>query len=107
MCDFCSRQAVANGCQVGRAFASHRWNKELEIQMADEPDNLVLVHLREIRAKLEEHDRRFDKLDKRLDDTHETAIFGVGLAAMANHKLDRLADRTELLEGRVAKLEVS
>ena len=82
--------------------------------MADEPDNLVLVHLREIRAKLEEHDRRFDsmekrfdKLDKRLDDTHETAIFGVGLAAMANHKLDRLADRTELLEGRVAKLEVS
>ena len=73
--------------------------------MPDQPENLVLVHLREIRAKLDEHDKRFDKLDKRLDDTHEAAIFGVGLAAMANHKLDLVADRLQALEQRVAIVE--
>jgi archaellum component FlaC len=49
--------------------------------MAQEPDNLVLVHLREMRgeirgikvqlqgieAKLEEHDRRFDQIDRRFE----------------------------------------
>jgi hypothetical protein len=33
--------------------------------MANEPDNLVLVHLREIRATLAEHSARFDRFDDR------------------------------------------
>lgn len=33
--------------------------------MANEPDNLVLVHLREIRATLVEHSARFDRIDER------------------------------------------
>ena len=80
--------------------------------MADEPDNLVLVHLREIRGelknirdKLAEHDARFDKIEKRLDEVHETAIYGVGLAAMANHKLDRMTERVDDHEPRITALE--
>ena len=33
--------------------------------MANEPDNLILVHLREIRATLAEHSARFDRIDER------------------------------------------
>jgi midasin (ATPase involved in ribosome maturation) len=45
--------------------------------MANEPDNLVLAHLREIRATLSEHsahsarmNERFNQLDKRFNDFH-------------------------------------
>ena len=41
--------------------------------MANDPNNLVLVQLREIRATLErfdEMDKRFDQLDKRFEDSH-------------------------------------
>ena len=77
--------------------------------MADEPDNLVLVHLREIRAemkdiraKLGEHDTHFEALKKRVDELFETATFGVGLAVMANRKLDLAIDDHEQ---RIAALE--
>jgi hypothetical protein len=33
--------------------------------MANEPDNLVLVQLREIRATLAQHSTRFDQIDER------------------------------------------
>ena len=33
--------------------------------MANEPDNLILLHLREIRATLAEHSARFDRIDER------------------------------------------
>jgi hypothetical protein len=32
--------------------------------MANAPDNLILVHLREIRAALAEHSARFDRIDE-------------------------------------------
>ncbi len=35
--------------------------------MVDEPDSIVLRHLREIRAKQEEHTGRFDMLHARVD----------------------------------------
>jgi len=35
--------------------------------MADEPDNITLVMLREIRAKQDEHSLRFDRVDGRLE----------------------------------------
>ena len=45
--------------------------------MANEPDNLILIQLREIRTTLAEHsaqfvrmNERFDQLDKRFDDFH-------------------------------------
>jgi archaellum component FlaC len=33
--------------------------------MTNEPDNLILVHLREIRATLAQHSARFDRIDDR------------------------------------------
>ena len=35
--------------------------------MANEPENLVLVQLREIRAILEMHNKRFDQMEARFD----------------------------------------
>ncbi len=35
--------------------------------MADEPDNIILVMLREIRAKQDEHSQRFDRVEGRLE----------------------------------------
>ena len=70
--------------------------------MPDEPDNLVLVHLREIRAEMK--DMRSDMngmrdemgaIKKRVDELFETATFGVGLAVMANRKLDLAIDDHE------------
>jgi hypothetical protein len=37
--------------------------------MANEPDNLVPVKLREIRATQTEHSERFDRIGQRLDQT--------------------------------------
>ena len=65
--------------------------------MAEEPDNLVLVQLREIRAKL-------DKLDK-IEGVAEATYVGVGLATMANHKFDRLTDRFDAIDRRLQKVE--
>jgi hypothetical protein len=36
--------------------------------MADEPDNLVLVMLRDIRAKQNEHSTNFERIETRLHD---------------------------------------
>ena len=35
--------------------------------MSDEPDNIVLRHLRDIRAKQDEHSGQFERLGARLD----------------------------------------
>jgi hypothetical protein len=47
--------------------------------MAKQPENLVLRILKEIQQTLAEHGRRFDQLDRRLDDIHRgmvTALAG-------------------------------
>lgn len=89
--------------------------------MADEPDNAVLVLLREVRAKLDEHDQRFARLDdqlvgigRQLDDIDLQLTHAMGLAAgaagrsraamdgagKANARLDELFARVEALESR-------
>ena len=93
--------------------------------MAQEPDNLVLVQLREMRgqlqaitAKLEEHDRRFDQIDKRFDDFHLLANHALGLGMNQNkarelearHDLAdawqrRAEERFDQIERRLAKVE--
>ncbi len=43
-----------------------------------EPENLILVHLRELRAEMKEGfgkvDERFDKLEKRIENTKQAAF---------------------------------
>jgi polyhydroxyalkanoate synthesis regulator phasin len=76
--------------------------------MAKEPDNLVLKMLREIRARLDRHEQRFDKIDKKLDDMSESLTYALGLSLKANvqhesvqKQLDALAQRVQRLEERL------
>jgi hypothetical protein len=94
--------------------------------MAQEPDNLVLAQLREMRAqlqgitaKLEQHDQRFDQIDRRFDDFHLLADHALGLGMVnqnrareleARHDLadtwqQRAEERFDQIERRLAKVE--
>ncbi|MAU95112.1 MAG: hypothetical protein CMP81_04350 [Fulvimarina sp.] len=80
--------------------------------MADEPDNLVLQLLREIRADIGEvkltfskHSKRFDRVDQRLEEVHETLYTAAGAAVHANVRHDTVAERLKTLEERVSRLE--
>ncbi len=80
--------------------------------MAEEVENLVLVHLREMRAelteirqKLDAHDSRFDAIDKRLGDVYEASMFAVGVAVMNSRKLDQFTERVDDHEKRITTLE--
>ncbi len=72
--------------------------------MPDEPENLVLVQLREVRSelqgvrgKLEEHDQRFDRIDRRFDDFHMLVSHALGLATANQLKTRELeADQDEV-----------
>ena len=73
--------------------------------MVDVPDNLVLQILRDIRAKQDDHSRQLDGHTKELADIREVATMGVGLATMANFKLDRAIERLDGHESRIERLE--
>ena len=82
--------------------------------MADEPDNLMLQLLREIRFDVwTTCDRRFDeqgnaarsRIEQRLDEVHETMYTVAGFAMHANVRHDTVTDRLKTLEERVSRLE--
>ena len=74
--------------------------------MADAPENLMLIQLREISAELrgvpvkfDEHDKRFDNIDKGREAFQVQLTHTFGLAGMANsqaqHVDAKVADATE------------
>jgi septal ring factor EnvC (AmiA/AmiB activator) len=87
--------------------------------MAGDPDNLVLSHLRDIRTdiaqmanKLDGHDKRFDKLDDRLDPHELKLTNALRFAAMANlgaqnaeARSIEVAERQKQLEQRMADFD--
>ena len=81
--------------------------------MAEDTENLILRMLRDIRAKQDEHDLRFNAtegelkdLRKAIEDWQETTSTGVGFAAHANIRTQALErELEELLKRRVAQLE--
>ena len=83
--------------------------------MADEPENLVLVQLREIRAKLaklDEHDQRFDRLDQHAEVTRYFVRHALGLGGMNEIKAreldirhDDFAARQKRTEEMIAELD--
>ena len=87
--------------------------------MAREPDNLVLMQLREIRggldqisSKLEEHDRRFDKIDKDNETFKFQLTHTFGLAGMANlqsqlaqERADEALERQKRMDSHFAEVE--
>jgi hypothetical protein len=80
---------------------------ELEVaQMADEPDNLVLFQLREIRATLAAHsprfdqiDRRLDQMDKRFEDFHALTSHALNLSTTNYLRMREFDQRHEMSEG--------
>jgi hypothetical protein len=77
-------------------------------QMANEPDNLVLTQLREIRATLDEHsaqfvrmNERFEQLDKRFEDFHALTSHTLMLGTTSALKAQELERRYEFSEGGV------
>jgi ubiquinone biosynthesis protein UbiJ len=87
--------------------------------MSEDDDNLVLRLLREIRGKLDDHDRAFEGLalrmnamERHMEDVKESVTYALGLSAHANvvyettgQRLDRLTDQVERLEARLDRLE--
>ena len=47
--------------------------------MADEPDNMTLRLLREIREKQDEHDKRFDKLETDVEELRSWVVHALGV----------------------------
>lgn len=80
--------------------------------MPDEPQDLTLRLLREIRAKLDEHDKRFDRhdrrfdvLDKRLDEVRQGMTYALGIATHGNIRHDVVQGKLEDIEARLSRLE--
>ncbi len=80
--------------------------------MAEEPDNLVLQTLREIRGRLDRHeerfdrmDKRFDKLDRKLDDMAGSLTYSLGFSMQANVRHESVQKKLEAPEQRVTRLE--
>ncbi len=80
-----------------------------------EPENLVLVHLRELRAELaqfrEEVRGEFQRQDARLDAMHrngEKALRGfIGHRAMVERTMASFEDEIAMLKRRVERLETA
>jgi predicted nucleic acid-binding Zn-ribbon protein len=80
--------------------------------MAEETENLILRLLRDIRAKQDDHDRRFGAteqelrdLRKSIEDWQETTSTGVGFAAHANIRTQAMEREIEDLKRRIEQLE--
>lgn len=84
--------------------------------MVEETDNLVLVHLREMRGEMQgirsevselrsEMSERMDRVEKRLGDVYEASMFAVGVAVMTSRKLDQFTERVDDHERRITTLE--
>ncbi|MGH9673019.1 MAG: hypothetical protein ACRD44_07540 [Bryobacteraceae bacterium] len=79
--------------------------------MAHEPDNLVLVQLREIRTTLADHsarfdqmDKRFDQLDKRFEDFHALTNHTLMLSTANDLRMRDLDRRYEFSEGEQRRI---
>jgi hypothetical protein len=91
-------------------------------QMANEPDNLVLIQLREIRATLAEHSallaehsallagqshvmkERFDQVDKRFDEFHALTSHTLMLGTSNQLKSQEFERRYEFSEGEQRRM---
>ena len=73
--------------------------------MAKEPDNVVLMLLREIRATQDEHSHPLEPMERRIDEVHEGMITSLGLAGHAHVRHDSLEKRLDDLTRRVDRLE--
>jgi len=79
--------------------------------MVDEPDNVVLRLLREIRTAqdkqgdvLESHSGSLSRLEKRVEDLYKISTH-TGIAVTAHERYEALEARVDQLSGRLDRLE--
>ena len=79
--------------------------------MADEPDNIVLVMLREIRAKQDEHSERFDRLEARMqhiekqfDSLSKVVTYSLGQSTEAQFRQSQQESRIDELFDKLEEL---
>lgn len=80
--------------------------------MSEESTSLILRLLRDIRTVQDDHSkshamhaRRFDTLDKKIDDWQETTATAVGLATHANLRNQSVEEQIAALAARIERLE--
>jgi hypothetical protein len=80
--------------------------------MAEAENNLILGLLREIRGDTQDSRQRLTKVERRLDELHESMVTAMGLAGLANVAteqhgvhMDEIRDELTALKRRVAELE--
>ena len=80
--------------------------------MADEPDNIILRHLRDIRTTLEahgdllnQHTGALARIEKRIDDLYTMSTHPLGVAVSSHEKYLALEARVDQLSERVQQLE--
>jgi polyhydroxyalkanoate synthesis regulator phasin len=80
--------------------------------VADEPDNVVLRLLREIRASqqtqddtLAAHGGSLTRLEKRVEDLYKISTHTLGVAVTAHERYESLEERVDKLSNRLDRLE--
>lgn len=80
--------------------------------MTEDTESMILRLLREyrsdfdeIRNRLNDHTRRFDILERRMEEVHETLYTAAGIAAHANVRHDHVARELEDIKARLKRLE--
>ena len=73
--------------------------------MAEEPTDLALTVLREIRETQLEHGRRLEAIDRRFDEPHETVHTAMSFATHAHVRCEATEKRMNAFERSLAKLE--
>lgn len=73
--------------------------------MPNEPDNLVLVQLREIRASLDAITRRLDEAEKRHEEVRGWVVHCLGLCTVQHLKNAEQDNRLTEQETRAKRLE--
>ncbi len=80
--------------------------------MTSDVENLILVHLREMRAKMDSFEKRmdgfearFDSLDKRFDELRGYVSFALGQGQMNFLKSNELEEITRAHTVRLAEIE--
>ena len=82
--------------------------------MANEPENLTHILLRDIRAKQDEHTARFDQLEARMkhleqqfENMHKVVTYSLGQSTEAQFRQSRSDQRIDTLFDQLEKLLAS
>jgi hypothetical protein len=72
--------------------------------MAEDDDNVVLRLLRELRAEQQDQSRRLIRVERRIDEMHESMTTALGMAAHSNLAVEQYGQRFDEVEDQLAAL---